>query len=159
MLIPFSDLSHGQKELLRAAAEARTRAYAPYSNFLVGAALVTGAGKTYFGTNLENASYGLTLCAEATCLGQAVSAGDFDVRCIAIVGGPRAPRSPDNSAPEPVTPCGRCRQLLAEAAHVSNTDVLVISGEPTLSAALILPISLLLPYSFSLALPRTAEGP
>jgi cytidine deaminase len=152
MLIPFSDLSHGQKELLRAAAEARTRAYAPYSNFLVGAALVTG-------TNLENASYGLTLCAEATCLGQAVSAGDFDVRCIAIVGGPRAARSPDNSAPEPVTPCGRCRQLLAEAAHVSNTDVLVISGEPTLSAALILPISLLLPYSFSLALPRTAEGP
>ena len=91
-----------QDELIRAALDAQQRAFCHYSNFPVGAALHTGSGKIYQGVNVENASFGLTLCAERVAAAAAVAAGDRDFAAIAIVsrGG--------------VAPCGACRQFLAE---------------------------------------------
>jgi cytidine deaminase len=89
-------------ELIQAALEAQQRAFCPYSNFPVGAAIRTENGKIYQGVNVENASFGLTLCAERVAAAAAVAAGDQDFAAIAIVsrGG--------------VAPCGACRQFLAE---------------------------------------------
>jgi cytidine deaminase len=95
-----------QADLLACAREAREHAYAPYSQFRVGAAVLTRDGRVFAGCNVENASYGLCTCAERTALGAAVAAGcqpgDF-VR-IAIVG----------DTGEPISPCGACRQIMVE---------------------------------------------
>jgi len=88
--------------LLKLAAEARTSAYAPYSKFRVGAALLAENGDIFTACNVENASYGLTLCAERVAVGKAVSEGCHDFSAIAI------------SAPGGATPCGACRQVLNE---------------------------------------------
>jgi cytidine deaminase len=137
-------LGEEHRNLLEQARQVRLHAYAPYSNFLVGAAALTRSGTIYRGANFENASYGLSLCAEATCLGQAVSHGDFTVLALAVVGGPRS------GAVGPVTPCGRCRQLIAEAALVAEADVLVFSSDPELAEIDVHPISELLPFAFTL---------
>lgn len=144
MRIPWDALTSEQQGLLTQASQVRLNAYAPYSNFLVGAAALTGRGAIFQGANFENASYGLSLCAEATSLGQAVSRADFDVLAIAVVGGPRA------AAAGPITPCGRCRQLIAEAAMVSGSDVLVLASAPELLEVDVHRISELLPLAFTL---------
>src|SRR6185295_18399122 len=91
-----------EQELIQAALEAQKRAFCPYSNFPVGAALRTASGRIYQGVNVENASFGLTICAERVAASTAVANGDRDFTAIAIVsrGG--------------VSPCGACRQFLAE---------------------------------------------
>lgn len=91
------------EELVHEALEARKQAYVPYSGFQVGAALVSG-GKVYRGCNIENASYGLTNCAERTAVFKAVSEGNHKVEAIAVVADTEGP----------VSPCGACRQVLAE---------------------------------------------
>jgi homotetrameric cytidine deaminase len=94
-------------EGLRAAArDARSRAYAPYSKFAVGAALETPDGRRFTGANVENASYGLSICAERVAVFAAVLAGAHEIAAIAVAG------------PDGVTtaPCGACRQVLAEFA-------------------------------------------
>jgi cytidine deaminase len=92
-------------DLLRRAREARTHAYAPYSNFRVGAALLTEDGQIFTGCNVENASYGLTNCAERVAVQKAVSVGVRRYRAVAVVG-------PEDHLP--CAPCGACRQVLNE---------------------------------------------
>jgi len=91
------------RRLIAAAQAARRNAYVPYSRFRVGAALVTVSGKIYTGVNVENTSYGLTICAERVAVGKAVSDGHRRFRAIAIAAPSASP-----------TPCGACRQVLAE---------------------------------------------
>jgi cytidine deaminase len=95
----------GHAALLDAARAARANAYAPYSGFAVGAALLAADGRVFTGCNVENASYGLTNCAERVAIGKAVSEGVRAFRAIAVVG-------PDDDAP--CSPCGACRQVLFE---------------------------------------------
>ena len=102
-----------KQELLNAALSARERAYAPYSKFLVGAAVLAKSGKIYTGCNIENASYGATNCAERTAFFKAVSEGVKDFEAIAIVGAP-ADEAAENTFSEYAYPCGICRQVMQE---------------------------------------------
>ena len=95
-------------ELMHAALQARKMAYAPYSGFYVGAALLTADGRVYTGCNIENASYSPTNCAERTAFFKAVSEGVRDFAAIAIVGGKK---ETDGGF---CAPCGVCRQVMAE---------------------------------------------
>lgn len=96
-------------KLVREALKARTRAYVPYSNFAVGAALLTKSGTVYHGCNIENASYTPTNCAERTAIFTAVCAGEREFEAIAIVGG-----SKNAQTLSECFPCGVCRQVLTE---------------------------------------------
>ena len=124
-----------QQALIAAAREAAAHAYCPYSGFAVGAALAAADGRIFRGTNVENASYGLTLCAERAALAAAVAAGARHFRALAIV----------TSGASPASPCGACRQVLAEFARTL----------PVLSAAATGPVrssdlAALLPDAFRL---------
>ena len=99
-----------QSDLVRAAAQARRGAVAPYSGFKVGAALLTTGGEIITGANVESASYGLTCCAERVALFQALASGRRRFAALAVVA--RAPGGP--------LPCGACRQLLAEYAPTAT---------------------------------------
>jgi cytidine deaminase len=99
-----SDPENRVSELLEAAAQAQKMAYAPYSRFAVGAALLAADGTIYTGCNVENASYGLGICAERNAIAHAVSCGAKQFTAVAVV--------TENG----VTPCGACRQVLAEFA-------------------------------------------
>lgn len=105
--------------LYDAAREARERAYAPYSHFLVGAALLTDDGQIITGCNVENRSYGLTICAERTAVAAAVAAGHRRLRAIAVV----------TDASPPAMPCGMCRETLNEFAPDLPVLVANLAGE------------------------------
>ncbi|MBT2756742.1 cytidine deaminase [Mesobacillus foraminis] len=92
------------KTLIHQAIEARKKAHTPYSNFQVGAAVLTKNKQVFLGCNIENASYGLTNCAERTAIFKAVSEGEKQIEAIAVVG----------DTDGPISPCGACRQVLAE---------------------------------------------
>ena len=125
------------RELLLLAVEAREMAYAPYSGFRVGAALLGKSGKVYKGCNVENAAYSPTNCAERTAVCKAVSEGERSFDAIAIVGG-MAETINDFCAP-----CGVCRQVLAE---FCNGDFRVVLGN--LEEFKSYSLSELLPYAF-----------
>ena len=123
------------KKLLAAAQTARRHAYAPYSKFRVGAALLTADGKIFTGGNVENASYGLTICAERVAVTKAVSEGYRKFQAIAIVAPGVRP-----------TPCGACRQVLAEFG-----DMLVVCADSRrLATAQLYRLAELLPAAFRL---------
>ncbi|MDE6742841.1 MAG: cytidine deaminase [Lachnospiraceae bacterium] len=128
-----------EKELIRAAMEARQRAYAPYSDFLVGAALLTESGKVYQGCNIENASYGATNCAERTAVFRAVIEGEIRFSAIAIVGGMR------DKELTYAYPCGICRQVLREFCEPERMWVIVARSETDYKKRT---LSELLPESF-----------
>jgi len=106
------------ERLVTAARAARARAYAPYSRYKVGAAVLTRGGVVYAGCNVENATYGATLCAERSAIAAMVSAGDSDPVACAVV----------TAGPEPGAPCGICRQVLAEFAR--EMAVLLVAEDP-----------------------------
>lgn len=131
------------RDLLRRARAARRHAYAPYSRFPVGAALLTRDGRVFTGVNVENASYGLTTCAERTAVVSAVAMGARDFVAIAVSG-------PDDDAPCP--PCGSCRQILHEASPELWVVTAGADGEPAAT-----PLRVLLPAPFDAAAVR--RGP
>ena len=129
--------------LIEAAREAAAGAYAPYSQFHVGAALGFADGSVVTGANVENASYGLTLCAETVAVGKLLSAGLRGQReAVAVIGG----KAGQLGSGAPVSPCGRCRQMLSEVAQLGGTDPTVwrVGGDEVLEILL----SALLPHAF-----------
>lgn len=111
----MSEVSSRKEHLVALALEARKKAYAPYSHFPVGAALLAESGEIYAGCNVENASYGLSICAERVALFKAVAAGERRFKAIAVVTETMA------------TPCGSCRQVLAE---FGEDELQVIVADP-----------------------------
>jgi len=108
-------MSVQEQELFALAKEARENAYAPYSDFKVGAALLGESGTVYLGCNVENASYGLTVCAERVALFKAVSEGERVFKAIAIYAGSKS-----------VPPCGACLQVMAE---FGDLDILLFDSK------------------------------
>jgi cytidine deaminase len=121
-------------KLATLARKARRHSLSPHSHFRVGAALITKSGKVYTGCNVENSSYGLTICAERTALFKAISEGERRFLAIAIAS--------DN--PDPIPPCGACRQVLLELA--GNIDVIMVGKT---KGALVCRMSDLLPVAFT----------
>ena len=133
--------------LIVAARDAASRAYAPYSGFHVGAALLLDNGDVVTGANVENASYGLTLCAETAAIAKIANEGWIDrLAAVAIVGG--RPEGDARIGSEPVHPCGRCRQILNEAAERSKTDIAVHCASGDGAAIRSYRLSELLPAAF-----------
>lgn len=143
--VPLADIAGAV--LLDAAREAASAAHAPYSRFAVGAALLLDDGAIIAGANLENASYGLSLCAEAAALAAANSAGRLrDVVAIGIIGGRITPAGLTGT--EPTRPCGRCRQMLHEAAALAGRDIVVHCASADGTAVERHMLSALLPRAF-----------
>lgn len=133
--------------LIAAARAASAQAYAPYSGFRVGAALGFADGSVVSGANVENASYGLSLCAETVAAAAAMNAGQRGgLVAVAVIGGPAGADGEAAPGPDPVTPCGRCRQVLSELAQLGGTDPAIwcVSSEEVLE----LRLSDLLPHAF-----------
>ncbi|MES1205087.1 MAG: cytidine deaminase [Pseudomonadota bacterium] len=128
--------------LLAAARATRRSAHAPYSHFLVGAAVLDERGRVHVGCNVENASYGLTICAERNAVGAAVAAGARRIRAVAVI----------TAARPAATPCGACRQVLAE---LGSADTLIMLARPT-GATTDHALGALLPATFSLIPPPPA---
>lgn len=112
------------RELYELAAAAREHAYAPYSRFFVGAALLTDAGEVFSGCNIENAAFGPSVCAERTAIFKAVSTGQRRFSAIAIAGGPEGA-----GKLEFCPPCGVCRQVMAEFCSPENFRVILGNSE------------------------------
>ena len=122
--------------LVKAARAVRRRAHAPYSRFRVGAAVLDSAGGIHVGCNVENASYGLTVCAERNAVAAAVAAGARSIMAVVVV----------TDARPPASPCGACRQVLAE---LGGADTAVYLLGPTGSAVTRHQLGALLPEAFT----------
>ena len=134
-------MSDNDETLIAAARAAARHAYAPYSDYQVGAALLFEDGAIVTGTNVENASYGLALCAETVAVARALGEGRRGGLVAVAVTGPA-----DKGDGAPITPCGRCRQVLNELAQLGGTDpkVLCVGADEVREVAL----SALLPHAF-----------
>jgi len=131
----MGNLSEQEEKLLQAAKEARKKAYAPYSDFSVGAAILTSSGRIFSGCNVENSSYGLSCCAERVAIFSAVAAGDRDFVMLAVVSGISGY----------TYPCGACLQVLTEFAP--KLTLLLINGK---AEVLRTSVDALLPCTFQL---------
>ena len=121
------------QELVGKAQQAKKRAYVPYSQFPVGAALLASNGRIYTGCNVEISSYGLTICAERTAIFKAISEGERNFKAIAIV----------SNDPEIISPCGACRQVLWDLA--GNIDVIMSTPKGKTKTQ---KLKTLIPYAF-----------
>lgn len=130
----ITELSREDQNLYQAALAAMGNAYAPYSHFSVGAAVRAADGRVFAGANVENASYGLSICGERAAVFGAVSGGVRELECICVVG----------ATSQPISPCGACRQVLAEF-NVGRVILANTQGDAKLCT-----LAELLPYSFSL---------
>jgi cytidine deaminase len=145
--VDIKQLSPEDRELVARADGVRRNGYAPYSNFLVGAAARTSDGQVFVGANVENASYGLSICAEVAALTAANTAGAHGIVAIAVVG--RSRQAAKKAAGRLfTTPCGRCRQLIFEASQLAGTDTTVIAVAQDGESALVTTIGELLPEAF-----------
>lgn len=127
------------KELISLAFDAMQKAYAPYSGYKVGAALLTEDGRVYTGCNIENAAFGPTVCAERTAFFKAISEGEHKFRRIAVVGGK------DGTVTDYFYPCGVCRQVMAEFCKSDFEIITAISEQDYIMKTL----AEMLPYGFS----------
>jgi cytidine deaminase len=126
--------------LEEAARRARRRAYAPYSRYRVGAAVLTRRGTVHAGCNVENATYGATLCAERSAISAMIGAGDSDpVACAVVTGGST-----------PGAPCGICRQVLAEFARDMRLLLVAVDAQGRVVSRRAASLSALLPQAFRL---------
>jgi cytidine deaminase len=123
------------QNLITAARQARHAAYAPYSNFPVGAAVLTVDGRIFTGCNIENASFGATVCAERVAIFAAVAAGQRQFQALAVIA----------DTPEPVAPCGLCRQVLVEFSPICQVILANLNGDYQ-----VLTLDQLLPLAFKL---------
>ncbi len=122
-------------DLVALAQQASENAYVPYSQFPIGAAVVTKSGEVFQGCNIENISFGLSNCGERTAIFKAVSEGHRELEKIAVYG----------STNEPVSPCGACRQVMAEFFEPSAKVILISKNGKTVEMT----VEELLPYSFT----------
>ncbi|NMB83212.1 MAG: cytidine deaminase [Ignavibacteria bacterium] len=125
---------YNRKELIQKAIEAKSKALPTYSNFHVGAALLTKEGKVYQGANIETSSYSLTMCAERTAIFTSIVEGERNFKAIAVAA----------DTEEYISPCGACRQVLADLCGL-NIDVILINKY---GKSKVLKLKDLLPYSF-----------
>lgn len=139
----FGNMKISERKLIDLAYQGRERAYAPYSGFCVGAALLTKSGQVYLGCNIENASYGPTNCAERTAFFKAVSEGEREFAAIAIVGGPGHEHSGQMCAP-----CGVCRQVMMEFCDPETFQIVLEDGAGGIRTFL---LKELLPFGFGAA--------
>ncbi len=139
--LKFEDLKKEYQNLLNQAAASREFSYSPYSNFKVGAALLTPAGKIIAGANMENVSFGATICAERAALARANSQGEQHFKALALI-------AQGDFSEEVITPCGICRQMLAEFAQMAQEDLEIIMSNPNKDKIILAKISELLPLSF-----------
>ena len=123
-----------KNKLLKAAKEVKENAYVPYSNFPLAAALLTKEGKIFTGVNIENAAYGVTMCAERTAIFKAVSEGYTEFEALLLL----------SNTEKPITPCGSCRQVISEFSN--DIDIIMTTYE---NGELIKKNKELLPSSFN----------
>lgn len=121
------------EKLIEIALKAKEKAYAPYSKLKVGAALLTKSGKVYTGCNIENSSYGLSICAERVAIFKAISEGETEFEKIVVVA----------ETDEIIRPCGSCRQVMSE---FGDFEVIMVSGKGEISES---SVRKLLPYNFN----------
>ncbi len=137
----YKNLDSTQQKLIDEAFAALKNAYNPYSNFSVGAALLSGDGQIITAANVENASYGMTICAERSALVRANAMGLRKINKIAIIGG-------NDQSNKISGPCGACRQMIFEAAQISDIDIEVIMSDGKKENVVVATISELLPLAF-----------
>jgi cytidine deaminase len=133
-LVAAETLTPELRRLLDAAALVRKRAYAPYSRFLVGAAVEAVSGQVYVGANVENATYGATICAERSAVTRMVADGDRELVRVAVY----------TEAEEPAMPCGICRQVISEFGR----DVTIVTATP--AGVRVVTLAELFPHPFTL---------
>jgi cytidine deaminase len=141
----FNLLTLAQQDLVRAAAEAMETAYNPYSRFYVGCALRLSDGTIITGSNVENAAYGSTICAERMTIGRANAMGRRDIVAMAVMG--RGEDFLPNEA-KITGPCGSCRQMIYESSQIAGADIEMLLAVPQLTRTIVTSIEQLLPLPF-----------
>jgi len=142
-MLRWDNLSESQQRLVEAAEKARDKSYSPYSGFKVGVALRAQTGEIILGTNFENASYGLTVCAERVAIFAANVQGIRKLESVAIIA-----EGKEGPVENIVVPCGACRQVLYEAAQLSGKDLELILSNSNKTRLQLTTIGDLLPSAF-----------